>query len=181
MTETAESSVDQTPPPTPARDNAVTLPIAIAIAVVASVIVSLIMHVVVFPAEKRLRVEQICFHTPASTGPGAGDVCFAIDASSGNLIASGARVDFRQGAAVEGPLFFYHRGALGWNDTDEYTLEKINAGPDQNTLRLTLSDNQDEALEIWGNSCVQGACGGPGVRAFRFQADGQYVLGPETT
>lgn len=63
----------------------------------------------------------------------------------------------------------------GWNsgdNSDPYSLQKIHTGPDQSHLRLTLNDNSDESLQIWGNSCGTGNCGGPGQKAHQFTADG---------
>jgi hypothetical protein len=58
------------------------------------------------------------------------------------------------------------------NSSDPYFLEKVSKGKDQSSLRLTINDNTDEALEIWGNACAVGDCHGPGAMQHRFQADG---------
>jgi hypothetical protein len=79
---------------------------------------------------------------------------------------------------VGGKVHFYGDPAKtgGWNsgdNSDPYYLQKIHTGPDQSHLRLTLNDNADESLQIWGNSCGSpGGCGGPGQLAHKFQADG---------
>jgi hypothetical protein len=64
---------------------------------------------------------------------------------------------------VRGKLF------LGRVDdsTYPYTFEK-----NQSALRLTINDNSDEALEIWGDSCATGNCAGEGTLKHKFQANG---------
>jgi hypothetical protein len=58
------------------------------------------------------------------------------------------------------------------NNSDPYYLEKIRHGNNASSLRLTINDDNNEALEIWGGSCAAGNCGGPGTMKHRFQADG---------
>lgn len=99
---------------------------------------------------------KLCF------GEGDGRVCMQADPTSKNLIVTGSIVEFRNGASVEGKLHFRHAGANGSDDTDVYHMEKINAGPDINSLRLTINDNADEKFQIWGQSCDLGDCGGAG-------------------
>jgi len=67
----------------------------------------------------------------------------------------------------------YFRNNNHSDDNDVYTLNKIKES-DNNSLRLTLNDDPNEKLEIWGNSCntAQG-CDGPGEKAHTFTADGK--------
>eukprot|EP00798_Chlamydomonas_sp_ICE-L_P009001 gene9001-biopygen8885 len=58
------------------------------------------------------------------------------------------------------------------NNTDNYTLRKVVHGVDKSSLRLTINDDSDEVFEIWGDSCANGGCGGEGVVAHKFTADG---------
>lgn len=67
----------------------------------------------------------------------------------------------------------------GKNDnTDSYYMEKVRANhgdgspDDVSSLRLTINDNAEESLEVWGNSCAAGNCGGDGKRGHRLRADG---------
>jgi hypothetical protein len=55
---------------------------------------------------------------------------------------------------------------------DPYYIEKIAPNPDNSTLRLTINDNENESLEIWGDSCRTTGCGGPGVMRHKFTATG---------
>ena len=79
-------------------------------------------------------------------------------------------------ANINGKLFFKDSSMSsqpnGANSTDPYFIERINSGGDQSSLRLTMNDNADESLQIWGNSCATGNCYGPGTMQHRFQADG---------
>jgi hypothetical protein len=67
-------------------------------------------------------------------------------------------------------LFFDAENA---NNSDPYYLQKIVAGGDQSSLRLTLNDNADESFQIWGNSCGEsGGCGGAGALKHSFISNG---------
>ena len=57
------------------------------------------------------------------------------------------------------------------NDNDPYWFEKI-GNTDSNHLRLTINDNSNESLQIWGNSCGTTGCGGAGVLQHKFDASG---------
>ena len=73
---------------------------------------------------------------------------------------------------LKGTLWF------GKNDgsTDPYSLRKVIAGPNKSSLRLTINDDADEALEIWGNSCAsKGGCTGEGVLQHKFTSTGDVV------
>ena len=63
----------------------------------------------------------------------------------------------------------------GPNNSDPYYLEKVNSGGNQSSLRLTINDDADESLQIWGNSCAAGNCGGEGKMAHKFRADGDAL------
>jgi len=57
------------------------------------------------------------------------------------------------------------------NDNDRYYLQKI-GNTDSNHLRLTINDNSNESLQIWGNSCGTTGCGGEGVMQHKFDTSG---------
>lgn len=76
----------------------------------------------------------------------------------------------KKSARVAGPIYFAN--VDGGDDFDVYNLQKIQTSSNANTLRFTLNDDPDEALEIWGDSCRAGNCSGPGQKAQRFGADG---------
>jgi hypothetical protein len=59
------------------------------------------------------------------------------------------------------------------NNSDPYYLEKVTAKGNESSLRLTINDDWDESLQIWGNSCGAGDCTGPGTMAHSFRADGK--------
>ena len=60
------------------------------------------------------------------------------------------------------------------NDNDPYYIEKI-GNTDSNHLRLTINDNSNESLQIWGNSCGTTGCGGAGVKQHQFDASGNAM------
>jgi hypothetical protein len=63
---------------------------------------------------------------------------------------------------------------VGKNDnTDPYSIEKIIHGPNDSSLRITVNDDPNESVEIWGDSCrSRGGCAGPGAKRHAFRADG---------
>ena len=71
---------------------------------------------------------------------------------------------------LKGTLWF------GKNDgsTDPYSLRKVRT-PTKSSLRLTINDDADEALEIWGNSCGVGNCAGEGALQHQFNAVGDAI------
>ncbi len=80
-------------------------------------------------------------------------------------------------ANVQGRLHFTDPGmAKGWsfagNNSDSYYLEKKIDGPNVSHLRLTLNDDNDESLQIWGGSCAAGDCSGAGTQKHKFDAAG---------
>ena len=58
------------------------------------------------------------------------------------------------------------------NDSDPYYFQKIRTSANNNTLRLTINDDANEAFEIWGDSCGARNCAGPGTQKHRFVANG---------
>jgi hypothetical protein len=72
---------------------------------------------------------------------------------------------------IRGRLDFKDQG----NNSDSYHLEKIIDGKNKSHLRLTLKDDADESLQIWGDSCGQGSCGGPGRKVHHFAANGNAI------
>jgi hypothetical protein len=60
----------------------------------------------------------------------------------------------------------------GGNNSDPYYIEKVQTSGDHNTLRITINDNNNEAVEIWGNACDLGNCHGQGAKQHAFRADG---------
>lgn len=75
-------------------------------------------------------------------------------------------LNVRRNATIQGRINF---GSP--NTTDPYYLEKKSVG-DASSLRLTINDNDDESLEIWGGSCSAGECTGDGTMKHRFDASG---------
>lgn len=69
---------------------------------------------------------------------------------------------------LRGKMFLGHVDG----STDLYTIEKKLNAKDQSALRLTINDNPDESLEIWGDSCATGNCAGEGTLKHKFQATG---------
>lgn len=65
----------------------------------------------------------------------------------------------------------------GGQNTDFYSIEKKHTSPDQSHMRITINDNTDESLQIWGDSCRTTGCGGEGVPRFKFIADGRFCIG----
>jgi len=59
-----------------------------------------------------------------------------------------------------------------YNGSDPYYLEKIETSPNESSLRLTINDDANESLQIWGNACAAGDCDGAGVKQHHFRADG---------
>lgn len=78
-------------------------------------------------------------------------------------------------AGVQGRMFFgdssLSAAPNAANRTDPYYLEKKWDGR-QSSLRLTLNDDPDESLQIWGGSCATGNCGGAGSQQHRLGVDG---------
>ena len=100
---------------------------------------------------------------------GAGD-------SDDRCNVNGGNKDFKGDINVGAKMFFKDKtfGATpsGANNTDPYYLEKVIAGDNNSSLRLTINDDADESLQIWGNSCATGDCGGKGMKSHHFRADG---------
>ncbi|OYV74865.1 MAG: hypothetical protein B7Z66_15015 [Chromatiales bacterium 21-64-14] len=77
---------------------------------------------------------------------------------------------------LEGKMFFkdssFNTAPDGTNNSDPYYLEKVIAGNNNSSLRLSIKDDPDESLQIWGNSCAAGDCGGEGMKSHHFRGDG---------
>jgi hypothetical protein len=67
------------------------------------------------------------------------------------------------------------RFGLDDDNSDPYSLQKVVNGADNSALRITLNDNKNESLQIWGDSCSQGNCAGPGVESHRFTVTGDAI------
>ncbi len=88
---------------------------------------------------------------------------------------------FRGDANVQGKLMFGDDRLSATpgpsNRTDPYFLEKKWDGK-SSSLRLTINDDPDESLQIWGDACRQaGGCAGAGVERHRFDARGVATHG----
>lgn len=59
------------------------------------------------------------------------------------------------------------------NNTDSYFMEKVINNEGNSSLRVTINDDPNESLEIWGNSCATGNCQSDGAMQHKFQANGQ--------
>jgi hypothetical protein len=76
---------------------------------------------------------------------------------------------------VQGRIFFHNGGfstAPDADNSDAYFMQKVDAGPNDSSLRITLLDDPDESLQVWGDACRTTGCGGPGVVAHRLAVDG---------
>lgn len=82
-------------------------------------------------------------------------------------------------ANVQGRLHFsdpqYNKAGSTVNSSDSYFLQKVVTSPDVSSLRLTVNDNANESMEIWGNSCAAGQCSGPGTMRHKFDAAGNAI------
>lgn len=58
------------------------------------------------------------------------------------------------------------------NSSDSYYLEKKVSSPNVSHLRLTLNDDNDESMQIWGGSCAEGDCAESGAMKHKFDAVG---------
>lgn len=79
-------------------------------------------------------------------------------------------------ANVQGRLHFsdpsMSKGFNPANSSDSYYLEKKVVSPNASHLRLTLKDDNDESMQIWGGSCAAGKCEGDGTMKHKFDAMG---------
>jgi hypothetical protein len=57
------------------------------------------------------------------------------------------------------------------NNTDPYFFEKVTPGFDTSYLKLTINDDK-ESFQIWGGSCDDSKCIGPGSQKHIFDASG---------
>lgn len=59
------------------------------------------------------------------------------------------------------------------HNSDPYYIEKVKYGNDNNRLRMTINDNDNEGFEIFSNSCKHGGCRtGDGERVFEVRGNG---------
>ena len=58
------------------------------------------------------------------------------------------------------------------NNSDPYFIEKVVAGANSSSLRLTINDDADESFQIWGNACATTGCAGAGAQQHKFRGDG---------
>ena len=58
------------------------------------------------------------------------------------------------------------------NNSDPYFMEKVVAGANSSSLRLTINDDADESFQIWGNACATTGCAGAGAQQHKFRGDG---------
>lgn len=105
-------------------------------------------------------------HKPATAG-------LSLAKADGNL-EDVLTIDTEKTTRVHGDLDIQKKIHFGKNDgsSDPYTLEKVQQGTNNSSLRLTMNDDRDEAFEIWGDSCITGDCKGPGAVRHRFVANG---------
>lgn len=79
------------------------------------------------------------------------------------------RLDVRSAMSVNEIKF---RGTDGGDDSDPYRLRKFKIG-DLNELQLHLNDDWNERFAIYGNSCLNGACGEYSPNLYHyFRSDG---------
>ena len=81
------------------------------------------------------------------------------------------RLDVRSAMSVNEIKF---RGTDGGDDSDPYRLRKFKIGSSNtNELQLHLNDDTDERFAIYGNSCLNGACGEYSPNLYHyFRSDG---------
>ena len=104
------------------------------------------------------------------TDPAALAACGPKNGTFGSIAAGGKvafndKIFFRDATMTATP---------NWSDnnSDPYYLEKVNTSLNVSSLRLTLNDDADESLQIWGDSCQTTGCMGPGVKGHHFRANG---------
>lgn len=93
-------------------------------------------------------------------------------AASGNVVAG-------SNMSVQGRIHFrdlaFSTGQGETNNSDPYYLEKVVTGENKSSLRLTINNDSNESLQIWGNACGTGNCLSQGALAHSFIADGRAV------
>lgn len=107
-------------------------------------------------------------------GAGSGAAADAVKVNS-NMLVTGS-------ANVQGRLHFgdpsLSKSGNGDNGSDAYYMQRISDGWNKNHLRLTMNDDANESLQIWGDSCASaGGCTGPGVMRHKFDAKGNATHG----
>jgi hypothetical protein len=81
---------------------------------------------------------------------------------------------------VDGRIYFkdpsFSPTPNGFNNSDPYYMEKKVDGSNVSSLRITMNDDADESLQLWGNSCGSpGGCGGAGTMKHTFAASGDVI------
>lgn len=93
----------------------------------------------------------------------------------GNTVTSG-NVSIGKNLNVDGRIHFkdqsFDTKGSAANNADSYYLEKKVEGNNNSSLRLTMNDDADESLQIWGGACAAGNCNGEGTMKHRLGADG---------
>jgi hypothetical protein len=80
------------------------------------------------------------------------------------------RLDIRDAMAVNEIKF---KNVGGGDDTDPYSLRKVQIGTGVNELRLDLNDDSNEQFTIYGNSCLNDGCAIYSTTRYHFfRADG---------
>ena len=76
---------------------------------------------------------------------------------------------------IIGPMHFYDKTTKG-NDSDHYKIEKIRHSANNNELRVTLHDDANESMTIYGDSCRGGKCqdDSKAKLGHKFSADGTF-------
>lgn len=127
------------------------------------------------PALSSQGVDAVCDALIARVGSMPGNCRLGIVRENGvNTLKGSTHVD---GDLNVGKRMFFGDATMNpsgstANNTDSYFLEKVTTGRNASHLRLTLNDDADESLQVWGGSCATGNCGGPGRQQHRLDATG---------
>ncbi len=77
---------------------------------------------------------------------------------------------------VQGRLFFgdaqMSAAPQDSNRTDPVFVEKVTEGDARSALRITVNDDANDSVQIWGGACAAGDCMGSGKQQHRFDAGG---------
>lgn len=107
----------------------------------------------------------------SNTIHGSTDVLGALS-TSGNIVAG-------SNMTVQGRIHFrdtsFSTTQSTANNDDTYYLEKVLSGNNSSSLRLTINNDSNESLQIWGNACGTGNCTSQGTMAHTFTANGNTI------
>ena len=108
---------------------------------------------------------------------GWGNGVHAWDIYANGNIGAGHEGDVKAFMSASGDVKVGKKLLIGNEDnSDPYFMQKIIEGPDKSSLRITINDNADESLQIWGDSCGSpGGCSGEGAKKHAFTAAGNVV------